>query len=75
MKDVAFGYHTRYRLDYIERVLGAKATRDHKNMSGVPGLVSVVDRHSGDQYDFCGIDDDNLVLLWINDERKQQKGA
>lgn len=63
-----FSYHKRYTVEQIERIAGRKITVDQECVSGIPGLVSVVD-DAGDQYDFTGVNNDNLVLLWINDER------
>lgn len=63
-----FAYHMRYRLDQIERIVGSRATRDLREMTGIPGLVSVT-APDGSQYDFAGADDANLVLLWIDNER------
>jgi hypothetical protein len=64
-----FAYHTRYTLKEIERIVGRRATVDRDGMTGIPGLVSVTS-DDGDQYDFYGADMSNLVLLWVNDERR-----
>ena len=64
-----FAYHTLYTLAQIETLAGRRATHSPA-MSGLPHQASVIGP-DWRQYDFCGHDDDHLVLLWIDDERHE----
>jgi hypothetical protein len=62
-----FEYHTLYTLAQIETIAGQSATRS-PGISHLPNQASVLGPES-EQYDFCGDDDEHLVLLWIDDHR------
>ena len=62
-----FEYHTLYTLAQIETIAGQFATRS-PGITHLPNQASVLGRE-GEQYDFCGDDDDHLILLWIDDQR------
>lgn len=60
-----FRFHTRYTFEQIRQIAAPNEPARPGLISGLPNHVSVTGPDY-EQYDFCGIDEDNLVLVWVD---------
>lgn len=60
-----FRFHTRYTFEQIRQIAAPNEPTRPGTISGLPNHVSVLGPDY-EQYDFCGVDESSLVLVWID---------
>lgn len=65
-----FKYHTRYTVNQIAQIASPNYPARPGLIAGLPNHVSVLGPNY-EQYDFCGVDEDNLVLVRLDEDEEQ----
>ena len=60
-----FQFHTLYTFDQIKQIATPHYPTHPGLIVGLPNHVAVIGPEY-EQYDFCGVDEEHLVLVWVN---------